>query len=80
VKNWFQNLPFKFNLQRYTTGPVTSYVVISDPDAIKQVLFNYGNKYIKGTIAEAGEFLFGRGCAAFHVFTTTTLFCSQNTS
>jgi len=85
------------------TGPVTSYVVISDPDCIKQVLFNYGNKYIKvgpeqvllatsptrilnplvcslmasydvaraisgrhymaGTIAEAGEFLFGLGVA-----------------
>jgi hypothetical protein len=46
-----------------STGPVTSYVVISDPDCIKQVLFNYGNKYIKGTIAEAGEFLFGLGVA-----------------
>ena len=45
------------------TGPVTSYVVISDPDCIKQVLFNYGSKYIKGTIAEAGEFLFGLGVA-----------------
>ena len=45
------------------TGPVTSYVVISDPDAIKQVLFNYGSKYIKGTISEAGEFLFGLGVA-----------------
>ena len=45
------------------TGPVTSYVVVSDPDCIKQVLFNYGGKYIKGTIAEAGEFLFGLGVA-----------------
>ena len=45
------------------TGPVTSYVVVSDPDCIKQVLFNYGSKYIKGTIAEAGEFLFGLGVA-----------------
>lgn len=45
------------------TGPVTSYVVVSDPDSIKQVLFNYGSKYIKGTIAEAGEFLFGLGVA-----------------
>ena len=45
------------------TGPVTSYVVVSDPDCIKQVLFNYGSKYIKGTIAEAGGFLFGLGVA-----------------
>jgi carotene epsilon-monooxygenase len=45
------------------TGPVTSYVVVSDPDCIKQILFNYGSKYIKGTIAEAGEFLFGLGVA-----------------
>jgi len=45
------------------TGPVTSYVVVSDAQCIKQVLFNYGNKYIKGTIAEAGEFLFGLGVA-----------------
>jgi carotene epsilon-monooxygenase len=45
------------------TGPVTSYVVVSDPDCIKQVLFNYGSKYIKGTIAEAGAFLFGLGVA-----------------
>ena len=45
------------------TGPVTSYVVVSDPDCVKQVLFNYGSKYIKGTIAEAGEFLFGLGVA-----------------
>lgn len=45
------------------TGPVTSYVVVSDPDSIKQVLFHYGSKYIKGTIAEAGEFLFGLGVA-----------------
>ena len=40
------------------TGPITSYVVISDPACVKHVLFNYGSKYIKGTIAEAGEFLF----------------------
>ena len=45
------------------TGPITSYVVVSDPDCIKQVLFNYGSKYIKGTIAEAGAFLFGLGVA-----------------
>ena len=45
------------------TGPITSYVVVSDPDCIKQVLFNYGSRYIKGTIAEAGEFLFGLGVA-----------------
>lgn len=45
------------------TGPITSYVVVSDPECIKQVLFNYGSKYIKGTIAEAGEFLFGLGVA-----------------
>jgi len=45
------------------TGPITSYVVVSDPACIKQVLFNYGSKYIKGTIAEAGEFLFGLGVA-----------------
>ncbi|OUS48881.1 putative cytochrome P450 monooxygenase [Ostreococcus tauri] len=45
------------------TGPVTSYVVVSDAACIKQVLFNYGSKYIKGTIAEAGEFLFGLGVA-----------------
>jgi carotene epsilon-monooxygenase len=36
---------------------------VSDPDCIKQVLFNYGSRYIKGTIAEAGEFLFGLGVA-----------------
>ena len=41
----------------------TSYVVISDPACVKHVLFNYGSKYIKGTIAEAGEFLFGKGVA-----------------
>ena len=45
------------------TGPITSYVVISDPACVKHVLFNYGSKYIKGTIAEAGEFLFGKGVA-----------------
>jgi len=45
------------------TGPITSYVVVSDAACIKQVLFNYGSKYIKGTIAEAGEFLFGLGVA-----------------
>ena len=39
------------------TGPVTSHVQSPTPDCIKQVLFNYGSKYIKGTIAEAGEFL-----------------------
>ena len=45
------------------TGPVTSYIVISDPECVKHVLRAYGSKYIKGTISEAGKFLFGVGVA-----------------
>ena len=45
------------------TGPVTSYVVVSEPSCVKHVLRSYGTKYIKGTISEAGKFLFGVGVA-----------------
>ena len=44
------------------TGPITSYVVIK-PAHGSCVVVQLRMKYIKGTIAEAGEFLFGKGVA-----------------
>jgi len=34
------------------TGPTSSYVVVSDPAALKHILRTYGTQYYKGTIAE----------------------------
>lgn len=49
------------------TGPVSSFLVISDPDAAKHVLQRSDNPknnvYGKGLVAEVSEFLFGVGFA-----------------
>lgn len=49
------------------TGPVSSFLVISDPDAAKHVLQRSDNPknnvYGKGLVAEVSEFLFGIGFA-----------------
>ncbi|KAF5829446.1 CYP97C3 [Dunaliella salina] len=49
------------------TGPVSSFLVISDPAAAKQVLRASDNPqrnvYVKGLVAEVAEFLFGDGFA-----------------
>jgi carotenoid epsilon hydroxylase len=49
------------------TGPVSSFLVISDPDAAKHVLRGSDNPqrpiYVKGLVAEVSEFLFGQGFA-----------------
>ena len=44
------------------TGPITSFLVISDPQAAKHVLRSYP-KYGKGLVREVAEFLFGDGFA-----------------
>ena len=44
------------------TGPVSSFLVVSDPAAAQHVLRNYTN-YGKGLIREVSEFLFGSGFA-----------------
>lgn len=46
---------------RLAAGP-RNFVVISDPEAAKHVLRNYG-KYAKGLVSEVSEFLFGSGFA-----------------
>ena len=49
------------------TGPVSSFLVISDPQAAKHVLRGSDNPqrpvYVKGLVAEVSEFLFGKGFA-----------------
>ena len=49
------------------TGPVSSFLVISDPQAAKHVLRTSDNPskpiYVKGLVAEVSEFLFGQGFA-----------------
>lgn len=49
------------------TGPISSFLVISDPAAAKHVLRGSDNPqrpiYIKGLVAEVSEFLFGKGFA-----------------
>lgn len=49
------------------TGPVSSFLVISDPAAAKHVLRatdnNNNNIYDKGLVAEVSKFLFGEGFA-----------------
>lgn len=49
------------------TGPISSFLVISDPQAAKHVLRGSDNPqrpiYIKGLVAEVSEFLFGKGFA-----------------
>lgn len=49
------------------TGPVSSFLVISDPEAAKHVLRASDNPqkpiYVKGLVAEVSEFLFGQGFA-----------------
>lgn len=49
------------------TGPVSSFLVISDPEAAKHVLMKSDNPkdnvYGKGLVAEVSEFLFGIGFA-----------------
>lgn len=49
------------------TGPVSSFLVISDPAAAKHVLRstdnNNRNIYDKGLVAEVSQFLFGDGFA-----------------
>lgn len=45
------------------TGPLSSFIVISDPAAAKHVLRNYGTIYSKGLVREVSEFLFGDGFA-----------------
>eukprot|EP00242_Pyramimonas_sp_CCMP2087_P000478 CAMPEP_0198229318 /NCGR_PEP_ID=MMETSP1445-20131203/114058_1 /TAXON_ID=36898 /ORGANISM="Pyramimonas sp., Strain CCMP2087" /LENGTH=596 /DNA_ID=CAMNT_0043909775 /DNA_START=83 /DNA_END=1873 /DNA_ORIENTATION=- len=44
------------------TGPVSSFMVISDPAAAKHILKDY-NLYCKGLVHEIAEFLFGDGFA-----------------
>lgn len=44
------------------TGPVTSFVVLSEPESIKYVLRNY-SRYEKGLVSEISQFLFGDGFA-----------------
>uniref|UniRef100_A0A7S0MQW1 Uncharacterized protein n=1 Tax=Pyramimonas obovata TaxID=1411642 RepID=A0A7S0MQW1_9CHLO len=44
------------------TGPVSSFLVISEPQAAKHVLKDY-NTYRKGLVNEIAEFLFGDGFA-----------------
>jgi len=49
------------------TGPVSSFLVISEPQAAKHVLRGSDNPqrpvYVKGLVAEVSEFLFGQGFA-----------------
>lgn len=49
------------------TGPVSSFLVISDPEAAKHVLRGSDNPqrpiYVKGLVAEVSKFLFGEGFA-----------------
>jgi carotene epsilon-monooxygenase len=49
------------------TGPVSSFLVISEPQAAKHVLRSSDNPskpiYVKGLVAEVSEFLFGQGFA-----------------
>jgi len=49
------------------TGPVSSFLVISEPQAAKHVLRTSDNPskpiYVKGLVAEVSEFLFGQGFA-----------------
>nr|ABQ59243.1 CYP97C3 [Chlamydomonas reinhardtii]BCR82585.1 cytochrome P450 [synthetic construct] len=49
------------------TGPVSSFLVVSDPAAAKHVLRSTDNSqrniYNKGLVAEVSEFLFGKGFA-----------------
>ncbi|CAL8471950.1 g11492 [Coccomyxa elongata] len=49
------------------TGPVSSFLVVSDPEAAKHVLRATDNPkrpiYVKGLVAEVSEFLFGDGFA-----------------
>lgn len=49
------------------TGPISSFMVISDPEAAKHVLRSTDNPqrpiYVKGLVAEVSEFLFGEGFA-----------------
>lgn len=44
------------------TGPVTNFLVLSDPDMAKHVLRDYTN-YQKGLVSEISNFLFGDGFA-----------------
>mmetsp|Transcript_29603 Transcript_29603/g.96419 ORF Transcript_29603/g.96419 Transcript_29603/m.96419 type:complete len:556 (-) Transcript_29603:246-1913(-) len=44
------------------TGPISSFVVISEPQAAKHVLKNY-TLYQKGLVSEISQFLFGDGFA-----------------
>jgi carotene epsilon-monooxygenase len=49
------------------TGPISSFLVISDPAAAKHVLRGTDNPqrnlYVKGLVAEVAQFLFGEGFA-----------------
>jgi carotenoid epsilon hydroxylase len=49
------------------TGPISSFLVISDPAAAKHVLRSTDNPqrpvYVKGLVAEVAQFLFGQGFA-----------------
>eukprot|EP00887_Chlorella_sp_A99_P003484 scaffold7.g3484.t1 len=49
------------------TGPISSFLVISDPEAAKHVLRSSDNPsraiYNKGLVAEVSQFLFGKGFA-----------------
>ena len=49
------------------TGPASSFLVISEPQAAKHVLRTSDNPskpiYVKGLVAEVSEFLFGQGFA-----------------
>lgn len=45
------------------TGPFSSFLVISDPNAARHVLQKYGSVYSKGLVREVSEFLFGDGFA-----------------
>ncbi|PSC76848.1 carotene epsilon-chloroplastic [Micractinium conductrix] len=49
------------------TGPISSFLVISDPEAAKHVLRASDNPnrpiYVKGLVAEVSKFLFGEGFA-----------------
>lgn len=50
------------NVYILPTGPVSSFLVISEPQAAKHVLKDY-NTYRKGLVSEIAEFLFGDGFA-----------------
>lgn len=59
------------------TGPVSSFLVISDPEAAKHVLMKSDNPkdniYGKGLVAEVSEFLFGIGFATSGVKPSYTI-------